>query len=277
MSKLSELATRLGLTRPLAFVDLETTGVNVETDRIVEIGILRVHPSGRVDCWESLINPGLPIPPEATEVHHITDAMVFDAPRFHVIAPVVATRLKGCDLAGYNLRRYDRRMLEAEFRRTMTPWPCADAKVVDPYAVFVQKERRDLEAAVEFYCGESYEIPEGNGQQHRALFDAAAAAHVLLGQTGCYPDLPRTLEGLHVFCEQRDPNWIDAEGKIAWKNGEAVVTFGKNAGRSLRDLSCNDPSFLAWMLQKDFPADTKGIVHRALSGRFPTKPATEAA
>jgi DNA polymerase III subunit epsilon len=271
---LSELAARLNLDRPLAFVDLETTGVNTQEDRIVEIGILRVSPDGAVDRWESLVNPGGPIPSDAIAVHHITDAMVQGAPAFGDLAITIHNLLVGCDLAGYNLRKFDRPMLVAEFARIGRPWPCPDAKTIDPFLVFLRMEPRDLESAVQFYCGDNYQIHEaGEGRPHRALFDAAAAAYVLLGQCGSYEDLPSTVDELHTFCENRDPSWLDADGKIAWRNGQACITFGKNAGRSLRDLARSDRGFLAWMLAKDFPIDTKRIVKEALDGRFPVAPA----
>ena len=274
MSALSALATVLRLERPMAFLDLETTGVNIQEDRIVEIGILRIGPSGAVETWETLVHPGRPIPPEATAVHGITDAMVAEAPPFAAIAETVDRWLEGCDLGGFNARKFDRPLLEAEFARAGRRPPSPSARLVDPFLIFLRQEPRDLAAGLTFYCGEDPEIPEAaGGRAHRALWDAAATAHILLGQLARYTDLPRELDALVEFCEHRDPSWLDRDGKIAWRNGEACLTFGKYAGRSLRELAATERSFLGWILTKDFSSDTKRLVSDALNGRFPVKPA----
>ncbi len=257
------LVGRLAFTRPLAVLDLETTGVSVERDRIVQVGIVRIEPTGGYCEFDRLVNPEMPIPAAATAVHGITNEMVADEFPFTILAPDVSQFLSGCDVAGYNVKRFDQKLLQAEYRRVGIPCPLKEAKVVDPFLIFIQREARTLAGAVRFYCG----LPDFEG--HRALDDVRATLCVLAGQLAKYPDLPGTIDALHQLCEQRDPSWIDPDGKIAFKCGEACVTFGKNAGRSLRDLATRDPDYLRWIIAKDFSADVKAIVHGALRGRFP--------
>ena len=258
------------LDRPLYVIDTETTGVSVEQDRIIEIAVLRIIPDTEPLRHLWLINPTIPIPPDATAVHGITDADVAKCDTFKAIAPYLHQILHEQDLAGYNLRKFDVPILQAEFARvglTFTP-----GHLLDAYRISVQREPRDLAAAVKFFCG-----PETTFDGHRAMGDTLAAWAVLQAQLERYEDLPRTVPELHEFCENRDPSWIDAEGKFAWRNGEPCINFGKNAGRRLRDLAKTDPSFLRWMVNRDFTEEAKQIARDALRGTFPTRATTEAA
>jgi DNA polymerase-3 subunit epsilon len=266
---IASLVSRLALSRPLAVVDLETTGVSVERDRILQIGIVRIEPDGNHLEFDRLVNPEMPIPPEATAVHGITDGMVADAPTFKILEPEVSQFLVGCDFAGYNVRRFDRKLLEAEYARVGAAYPLNGAKLVDAFLIFVQREARTLTGAMKFYCG----MPDFLG--HKAIDDVKATVCVMAGQLARYPDLPASVDGLDAFCDQRDPSWIDPDGKIAFRDGEAVITFGKNAGRKLRDLARTDPDYLRWMLTKDFSAAVKAVVSHALRGSFPRDPARD--
>jgi DNA polymerase-3 subunit epsilon len=266
LSILGVLASRLAITRPLAIFDIESTGPLPAHDRIIELAIGLVSPAGRAAYHSWLVNPGIPIPPEASAVHGITDADVARCPPFAAIAADVATVMTGSDVAGFNVARFDVTMLVTEFGRAGVPAPIdKNTRMVDAYRIFVQREPRDLAAAVRFYCPEVEAF-----RAHRAGGDIEATARVLLGQLDRYAgDLPADVGGLHAICDPRDPSWLDEAGKIVWREGEARISFGKQAGRTLRELAANDPGFLRWMLSRDFGPDVRSIVSAALEGRFP--------
>jgi len=263
-----ELAAQLVLTRPLVCVDLEATGVWTGHDRIVQIATASIFPDGRVSTWSSLVNPEQPIPSETTAIHGISDAMVTGAPTFAQLAQTIGALLSDCDLAGYNVERFDRRLLAAEFRRAGLEDPTVGARVVDAYTIFLRQEPRSLDAALRFY-----EVEEGQAtrQPHDASSDVEATVAVLVAQLKKYPDVPQTVEALHDWLYPRDPNRIDADGKLMWRAGVATVAFGAQAGASLADLAATDRGFLEWVLRKDFSDEVKAIVRDALAGRFPVQ------
>jgi len=260
-----ELASRLILTRPLVCVDLEATGIWPGQDRIVQIATASIFPDGRMSTWSSLVDPKQPIPAAAQAIHGITDKMVASAPTFAQLVPTIRPLLSDCDLTGYNVERFDRRLLAAEFRRANLPDPMTGALVIDAYTIFVRREPRSLDAALRFY-----EIEEGQTPRraHDARSDVDATVAVLTAQLRTYPDLPKTVNALHAWLYPSDPNRIDADGKLVWHNGVATVAFGAQAGKSLTDLAANDRSFLEWVLRKDFSDEVKTIVEEALAGRF---------
>lgn len=263
-----ELAAHLGLSRPLVCVDLEATGVRVDHDRIVQMAAARIFPDGRVTTWSSLVNPEQPIPPVATAIHGISDALAASAPTFAQLAPTIVALLSGCDLAGYNVERFDRRLLAAEFRRAGVEDPTAGTRVVDAYTIFLRQEPRSLDAALRFYG-----VQEGQAtrQAHEANSDVEATVAVLVAQLKSYPDVPKTVDELHNWLYPTDPNRIDADGKLVWRDGVATVAFGQQAGTSLVELAVSDRSFLEWILRKDFSDEVKAIVEDALAGRFPVR------
>ena len=263
-----ELAGRLALDRPLVCVDLEATGVWVERDRVVQIAVARICPDGTSTSWSSLVNPQQPIPPAVTAIHGISDAMVASAPTFAQLAPTVAACLSDCDLAGYNIERFDRRLLAAEFRRAGMENPTAGARVIDAYAIFVRQESRSLEAALRFYGVEEGLIDR---QAHDASSDVTATVAVLVAQLDTYPEVPKTVNELHAWLYPRDPQWIDADGKLVWRDGIATVAFGTQAGTPLVDLATTDRGFLEWVLRKNFSDEVKTICRDALAGRFPVR------
>jgi len=263
-----ELAAHLVLTRPLVCVDLEATGVWVGRDRIVQIATASISPDGTVSTWSSLVNPEQPIPSETTAIHGISDSMVTGAPTFAQVAETVGALLAGCDLTGYNVDRFDRRLLAAEFRRAGLEDPTAGARVIDAYTILVRQEPRRLNDALRFYGVREEQI---NRQPHDASSDVEAAVAVLVAQLKTYPELPKTVDALHNWLYPRDPNRIDADGKLAWRDGVATVAFGAQAGTSLADLAANDRGFLEWVLRKDFSDEVKAIVRDALAGRFPVR------
>ena len=263
-----ELAAHLVLTRPLVCVDLEATGVWPGQDRIVQIATASIFPDGSLSTWSSLVNPEQPMPPAALAIHGITDAMVASAPTFAQLAPTIEPLLSDCDLTGYNVERFDRRLLAAEFRRAGVENPTVDAHVIDAYTIFVRQEPRSLDAAVRFY---GVEEGQADRQAHDASSDVEATVAVLAAQLNTYPDLPKTVDELHTWLHPSDPNHIDADGKLVWRDGVATVAFGAQAGTSLADLAANDRSFLEWVLRKDFSDEVKAIVQDALAGRCPVR------
>lgn len=252
----------MNLTRPIVFFDLETTGPDPSTARIVQIACVKRRPDGTSTEWQSLVNPGCPIPLEAAEIHGITDDMVKDAPSFMKLSGGLMGALEGCDLGGFNVRRYDIPLLQAEFARVGVSFSMEGRAVVDAMALFYKKEPRDLSAAVKFYCGKEME------NAHNAMADVRATMEVLASQLSRYADLPADVAGLHDIGAG---DAVDLEGKFSWKDGEATLTFGKNKGRSLRWLAANDASFLRWMLGADFGVEVKAIVRDALAGKLPTQ------
>ncbi len=254
------------LDRPLAVFDIESTGLNRKTDRIIDLAIIRIHPSGDQDAHTFRVHPGIPIPAESTAVHGITDADVVAAPSFKEVAPDVVTLLTGCDLAGFNIVRFDAPMLMEEFARAGVPFSLEGRRLIDAQRIFHLKEPRDLTAALAFYCGESH--PDAHG----AMADVIATVSVLDAQIERYEDLPHDMDKLAALCNPRDPTWVDETGKFRWLDGQVVLNFGQKQGRPLRELVLNEPGYLEWMLKKDFPDDTKEIVRNALNNRYPTPP-----
>lgn len=249
------------LDRPLAVFDIESTGTNPRADRIIELAIVKIVDKGEKTVHTFRCNPGIPIPPEATAVHGITDAEVAGLPLFKAIAPEVYRLLDRCDLAGYNIIRFDIPMLIEEFLRASINFDMAGRRLLDAQRIFHKREPRDLKAALAFYCDELY--LDG----HRAETDALATVRVLEGQFARYHDLPRNLDELDKYCELRDPSWVDRDGKLRWMNGEITINFGKKKGEKVGDLARKDPGYLKWILKGDFASDTKEIVAKILAGQ----------
>lgn len=262
------LPARLHLDRPLVVFDIEATGLNKRTDRIVALALVRYEPIGTAEQVHYLLNPGVPIPEETTAIHGITDEDVKDAPTFAEMAEVIARHFEGADLAGYNILGYDIQMLTEEFARANRPFSIEGRRILDAQRVFFRNEPRDLSAALRYYCGDDHE------NSHDALGDVLATIRVLGGQFQRYPELPEGMDGLNDYCDPRDPSWADRTGRLKWAKGEVVFNFGKFQGQSLRDTVVDDPNFVNWLLRSDFPDDTKQMVRDAVNGKFPDPPAT---
>jgi len=255
----------LALTRPLVSLDIESTGPNPETDRVIELALVTLTPDGTRTTRRWYTHPGRPIPPSSTDVHGITDEMIAGAQPFEAYATEIAGALAGCDLTGFNLRAFDLVILRREFERAGVAWPCDGAHVVDSFVIFRDREKRDLAAAVRFYCGRTYQ------GAHVATNDAEAALDVLVGQIARYPDLPRELAALDLASGGRQPDWATELGHLRWRDdGDLYVAFGRHDGARLIDM---DDGFLRWVLGKDFPADVKTLVQGVLyEGKRPRAP-----
>lgn len=262
---IARLLDRLRPSQPIAFFDVETTGVLPTIDRVVSIAILRVEPDGQVRRFHARCYPERPIPAEATAVHGITDDMVAGEPRFKARLHEIEPLLAGAVLCGFN-GTFDVKMVGAEYQRAGRLNTLEAQPLIDPWQIFVQREKRDLSAAVRLYAGR--EMTDA----HDAMADVEATLEVLVGQVDRYEDLPRTVAELAKACKRTDPSWIDPEGKIVWRDGEARFSFGKHAGRPLRELASRERSFLQWVLGKDFSEEVKTICRNALAGKFPTGP-----
>ena len=257
----------LKIQRAIAFFDLETTGTDPATDRVVEIAVLRLEADGSRETRTRRVNPERPIPAEASAVHGIRDEDVRLAPPFRRIARSLLEFLGDADLAGFNILRFDVPLLDREFRDCGLDLALAHRRVVDVMAIFHRKEPRDLSAAVRFYLGHEH------GAAHSAEGDVVVAAAVLDAQLERYPDVPREVAELDRWLRpaQRG-DAADGTGKFVWRNGEVVFSFGRHAGRALREVAREHEDYLQWILRTDFPADARQIVEGALRGSFPEPP-----
>jgi DNA polymerase-3 subunit epsilon len=244
---------QLNLKNPIIFFDLETTGIDISRDRIVEISTVKIHPGGDREVKTRRINPEMPIPAEASAIHGITDDDVRDAPVFRAIAKSLAAYMEGCDLGGYNSNRFDIPLLVEEFLRAGVDVDFKRRKFVDVQNIFHIKERRTLEAAYKFYCDKELE------NAHSAEADVVATYEVLEAQLDRYPDLTNDIAFLADF-SARD-NWADYAGRIKYNDaGVEVFAFGKHKDRPVEEVFQREPSYYSWMMEGDFPAYTKKVI-----------------
>ncbi|MBQ4200587.1 MAG: 3'-5' exonuclease [Kiritimatiellae bacterium] len=258
---------QLQLDRPLVVFDIESTGVNARQDRIIELAAIRVEPDGSEasKCW--LLNPGVPIPPETTAIHGISDDVVKDCPTFADKAAEIEEFFRGCDLAGFNSDRFDVPCLEEEFARAGINFDSGGRRHVDVQRIYHKKEPRDLSAAVRFYCGRDHV------GAHGAEADAKATLDVLKAQLEKYGDLPKTTAEMDEFLVPRDPLNADRTGLIRWQNGEWRINFGKKKGVSLKELFLHEQNFLKWFVKGNFETDARMIVQDLLArGVLPQPP-----
>lgn len=253
---------KLNLKIPLCFFDLEATGVNISKDRIVEIAVIKVMPSGELIKKSSLINPTIPIPPETTAIHGITDEKVADKPTFKEVARDYARFMEGCDLAGFNILKFDVPMLVEEFLRADVEFDYQKKKIIDSQKIFHLMEKRTLSAAFKFYCGKQIE------DAHSAEADTLASVEVLMAQVERYNGLNVT-DGLErkVGVIQNDmeslsklvsDDLVDLAGRmIKNQKGEVIFNFGKHKNKLVNDVFKEEPAYYDWMMNGDFPLDTK--------------------
>lgn len=253
-----------GLQRPLVFFDTETTGTDPAIDRVVEISMIRVSSGGVEPPRTWRLNPGVRIPVEASEIHGITNHDVADKPTFAQIADELLAFLRGCDLAGFNIGRFDVRVLQNEFSRVGRGFEMSGVKVIDAQVIYHQKEPRNLTAAMRFYCDK--ELKDAHG----AEADTIATLEVFAGQLGRYGELSLNVDSLHDVSNITSAGYVDNARRFIWRDNEPVFNFGRLKGKSLR-WAASEPTERAYMrsiVQGSFDEDTKAIVRDALAGRI---------
>lgn len=283
---------KLNLTKPLIVFDLETTGLDLVKDRIIQISYIKVYPDGREERKNLFVNPEKPIPAEVAKLTGIGDEQVKDAPTFKELAPQLNSTFQGCDFAGYNSNHFDVPLLAEEFLRAGIDFDFSKCRLIDAQAIFHKMERRNLAAAYKFYCGRKM---EEDFEAHRADQDTEATYRVLMGELDKYdpakavePDraLPNDMNVLAEFSKVND--FVDFAGRIVWKeivdkNGKPVLdadgkpqrqevfNFGKYKGWAVADVLHHDPGYYSWMLSSDFTNNTKQVLTRIRLREFNNK------
>lgn len=244
---------KLNLKRPIVFFDLETTGLDILSSRIVQISYIKVMPNGEEIEQNYLVNPGIHIPEETTAIHHISDEDVKDKPTFKEIAKKIANDWKGCDLAGFNSSRFDIPLLLEEMYRNGVDFDVEGRRMVDVMNIYHKKERRNLSAAYKFYCGKDLE------DAHSADADTRATVEVLKAQLDHYDDLENDIEWLHEYSKQK--NVADIAGNIVYNDQQQpVFNFGKHKGKLLTKVFEEEPSYYAWIMDGQFAQSTKRFI-----------------
>lgn len=255
---------KLQLTRPIAFVDLETTGINISTDRIVEIAIVKILPDGSRQVKRKLINPEMPIPQASSDIHGITDEMVKDAPTFKQAANELKQFIGNCDLGGYNSNRFDIPMLIEEFLRIGMDFNIDGRKLVDVQKVFHMMEQRTLSAAYRFYCQKDLD------GAHSAEVDAVATWEVLEAQVERYPQIGNTVESIVKFTGEDDI--VDFARRFIKDKGVEIFNFGKHKGKPVVQVLKEEPQYYDWMMKGDFAMNTKQKLTEILNRTLLKKP-----
>lgn len=244
---------KLNLRRPLVLFDLETTGINITKDRIVELSYIKVLPDGSDVRKTIRVNPGMHIPEQATAVHHITDEDVKDKPLFKEIAKTLAKDFEGCDFAGFNSNRFDIPLLMEEFLRAGVDFDISKRKFIDIQTIFHKMEQRTLTAAYKFYCDKDLD------NAHSANADTEATYEVLQAQLDRYPNLENDVDFLSKFSSQNRN--VDLAGRIILNdNNVEVFNFGKYKGQPVEEVLKRDSGYFGWMMQGDFPQNTKNVL-----------------
>ena len=249
---------KLNLKNPIIFFDLETTGVDIYNDRIVELCYIKVMPNGEEEAKTMRFNPGMPIPAEASAVHHIMDDDVKDSPRFFERAKALAETFRGCDIAGFNSNRFDVPLLVEEFLRAGVDIDLHKRKFIDVQNIYHKLEQRTLVAAYKFYCGKNLE------DAHSALADTRATLEVLEAQLDHYPDeLENSVEFLSSYSTRRQT--ADFAGRIGYnEHGQEIYNFGKHKGKRVSDVHRYEPSYYSWIMNGEFMQDTKKVLTEIL-------------
>lgn len=246
---------QLSLKKPIIFFDLETTGLSITGDRIVEMSIIKVNPNGTEEEHTYRFNPEMPISAEAEAVHHISLDDLRDKPTFKSKAKEIARIFEGCDIAGFASSRFDIPMLSEEFARVGVEFDFQKARFVDVQTIFHKKEQRTLSAAYKFYCGLNLE------DAHSALADTRATYEVLKAQLDKYSDLPNDIDKLSAYSSQQRN--VDLMGRVVYNDqGVETINFGKHKGKTVVEVFRTDPGYFSWILQGDFPQDTKNVFTR---------------
>jgi DNA polymerase III, epsilon subunit and related 3''-5'' exonucleases len=254
----------LNVKNPLVFFDLETTGIDMVNDRIVEICILKVFPDGRTEVKTRRVNPTIPIPAQATAIHGITNEDVKDCPTFKEIAKSLVQLIEGCDFAGYNSNKFDIPLLAEEFLRAGVDFDLKKRKFIDVQTIFHKMEQRTLVAAYKFYCNKDLD------NAHSAEADTVATYEVLKAQLDRYPELKNDIDFLSDFSAKTRN--VDFAGRIVLNDKDVeVFNFGKHKGRPVVEVLQTEPGYYAWMMNGDFPLYTKNVLTRIKLGMMVKK------
>ncbi|MAW21032.1 MAG: DNA polymerase III subunit epsilon [Flavobacteriales bacterium] len=244
----------LNLEKPIVFFDLETTGLQISKDRIVEISILKVFPNGNKESKTWLVNPTIPIPPETTEIHGISNEKVANEPTFQHLAEEISELIKNCDLGGYNSNKFDIPLLAEEFLRSGIDFNMKNRKSIDVQNIFHKMEKRTLVAAYKFYCNKDLT------NAHSAEADTIATYEVLLSQLKKYNELENNTRFLAEF-SQVGGKFADMAGFIRYnEEGKKILSFGKYRGETLEKIWNENPGYFSWINQADFPLYTKNMM-----------------
>ena len=245
----------LNLQKSLAFFDLETTGLDVTNDRIIEIGILKMNPDGSQERYEKRINPEIPISKESSEITGISDDDVKDCPTFAQVAQEIADFIGDADLAGYNSNKFDIPVLAEEFLRVESDFDMSARRFVDVQNIFHKMEQRTLAAAYQFYCNQDL------SNAHSAMADIEATQQVFIAQLVKYENLKKDIDFLAEFTRTGNHEILDFAGRVARNDkGEAIYNFGKHKGKSLEQVDQEEPGYYGWMLNANFPLYTKKVL-----------------
>jgi len=249
----------LQLTRPLCVFDLETTGLQITKDRIVQIAILKVFPDGTTEEFSRLVNPEMLISEESTAIHGVSNEMVQNEATFAQLAPEILAFIDDADLAGYNSNKFDIPVLSEELLRTGNDFDLSKRRFVDVQNIFHKMEQRTLAAAYQFYCGKTIE------NAHNAIYDTLATYEVLLAQLEKYPNLAREIDGLADFSRAGDFQLADFAGRLAYNaKNELIYNFGKHKNKSVSHVLKEEPGYYGWMLEADFPLYTKQVLRKEM-------------
>ena len=244
---------KLKIKRPLCFFDLETTGISITNDRIVEMAVIKLYPNEKTEKKVWLINPQIPIPKEVSAIHGITDQMVSEAPSFKQLSKSIYNFIKGCDLAGYNSDRFDIPLLMEELLRSEINFDTKNLKTIDVQTIFHKMEQRNLSAALEFYCDKKIE------KAHSAAVDTQATYDVLMAQLDRYDNLEPNISFLNDFTTRKKS--VDFAGYIILnKEGKECFSFGKHKGKTVQEILEKEPGYFGWLLNAEFPLYTKKIL-----------------
>jgi DNA polymerase-3 subunit epsilon len=266
---------KLNLKKPLVFFDLETTGINVTKDRIIEAAFIKVHPDGSEEEKHYLVHPKMPIPPENSAIHGIFDKDVHDKPTFEEIAPALLTFLKGCDLGGYNLLKFDIPLLIEEFLRNDFEYNIDQVNIIDSQVIFYMMEPRTLTGALKYYCDKTLK------DAHSALADTRATLDVFKGQIQMYDGVKIDRNGESITPVKNDVqhihnytanNFPDLAGRLCYNaSNEIALNFGKYKGKSVSWVFDREPGYYDWMMKGDFPTQTKRVITRIKLEKFANK------
>ncbi|MEX6626102.1 exonuclease domain-containing protein [Tenacibaculum salmonis] len=260
----------LNLTKPIIFFDLETTGINIAKDRVVEIAILKVFPNGNKESKTWLVNPEMPIPAASSEIHGITDDKIANEPTFKDLSASINEMIEGCDLAGFNSNRFDIPVLAEELMRAGIDFDMKGRKAVDVQVIFHKKEQRTLSAGYQFYCGK--ELVGAHG----AEADTNATYEILLAQLDKYEDIENTVDALSEYSTHGKR--ADFAGFVLMNDeDQETFSFGKYKGRTVEDVFKENPGYNSWIQNADFPLYTKKVL-REIKQRMtvPKKKLTDA-